>query len=112
MTSPNLFFLAFIATVLLTRVALYFKPIPSPTIKGFRLHHYMYGLVIAPIGILVSSPIILGIGLGLFLDEVPYLLIGGKNHKDNYSTRSLLGVLALIVIVYVTRNFLTRILLY
>ncbi len=45
MNPENVFFLVFLATVLVTRIYLYFWPIPSPTIRGFRLHHYMYGII-------------------------------------------------------------------
>lgn len=110
MPSPYLFFLIFLVTILITRIALYFKPTPSPTIKGFRLHHYMYGIVIGMIGIIFSNIILFGIGLGLFIDEVPYLIIGGKNHKDNYSAKSILGVLILVIIIFFSKSFLTKIL--
>jgi hypothetical protein len=107
----DLFFIVFLATILVTRIALYIRPTASPTIDGFRLHHYMYGIVIAIIGVLCKNIVVFSIGLGLLIDEIPYLIIHGKTHKDNYSEKSLAGVLILTLIVLLARNFLIKIVL-
>ena len=98
------FYLVFFITVLITRIFLYYKPTPSPTIKGFRMHHYMYGLVLAPLGILISSITIYAVGLGLFIDELGYLLIKGKNHQDNYSKKSLLLLAIFVILTYIFKE--------
>jgi len=104
MQPANLFFTIFFATVLITRVWLYFKPTPSPTIKGFRLHHWMTGLFILIISILINNLIGFAIGLGLFVDELTYLLMRGKNHSDNYSKTSLIGTALFVIIVFIFRE--------
>jgi hypothetical protein len=73
------FFLIFLATIIITRIFVYIKPIASPTINGLRLHHYMYGLILLVLSLFVKNILIYAIGLGLFLDELAYILIGGKN---------------------------------
>ena len=98
------FFIIFFITILVTRVFLYVHPTPSPTINGFRTHHYMYGLVLAPVGALVGSVTIFAVGVGLFVDELGYLLIGGKTHEENYSKASLLLLTLLIVLAYIFRE--------
>lgn len=95
------FFVIFFVTIILTRIFLYFRPISAPTICGFRTHHYMYGLIIAPIGALLGSVAIYAIGVGLFVDEFGYLLIRGKTHEENYSKLSLLLLGLFIVLVYI-----------
>lgn len=109
--NPDLFFIIFLATILVTRVALYFKPVPSPTIHEFRLHHYMYGTVLLIIGILITNLWCLAVGLGLFIDELPFLLIGGKTHADNYSVKSLVGVTVLVIVVFFLRGYIIKTLL-
>jgi len=98
------FFLIFIITVVVTRVFLYFKPIASPVIKGFRLHHYMYGLILSVLGIVLGSVTIFAIGIGLFVDELGFLLIGGKTHKENYSKLSLILLCTFVILVYIFKS--------
>jgi len=100
------FFLVFLATILVTRLFLYIFPLPSPTIKGFRMHHWMFGLIGVVIGIIFHSLLFYAIGLGLFVDELTYLLIGGKIHEDNYSKISLFGTVVFIIIVFIFKDYL------
>lgn len=95
----TIFFLIFFITVIITRVFLFVRPIASPTIQGFRMHHWMYGIFLILLGIVLGTMVIYAIGLGLFVDELTYILIRGKNHKDNYSIISLVGTFILIVLV-------------
>lgn len=102
----NYFFNIFILTILITRIFLFVSPISSPTVKKFRIHHYMYGVVGIFLGLLFHSIIIYGIGLGLFVDELTYLLIRGKTHKDNYSWTSLIGTVIFIILIFIFKSYL------
>ena len=106
MYQANLFIIVFLITLITIRIAVYLKPIPSPTSKGFRMHHYMYGIVLIPISILTNSIILFGIGTALFFDELTFLLIGGKTHKDNYSATSIMGTIGFAIILFIFRDFL------
>ncbi|OGN25406.1 MAG: hypothetical protein A2925_00015 [Candidatus Yanofskybacteria bacterium RIFCSPLOWO2_01_FULL_44_22] len=101
----NYFFLIFLATIIITRLFIFIYPISAPTFGKFRTHHYMYGLVGIFAGLSFHSIMIYAIGLGLFVDELTYLLIRGKNHKDNYSKISLLGTLFFAIIVFIFRKY-------
>lgn len=100
------FFPIFALTIALTRIALYIRPTASPTIGSFRLHHYMYGIVAAALGLASGSVVLYAIGLGLFVDELAYLLIRGKGHRDNYSPASLFGTLAFALLVFFLQRYL------
>ena len=104
MESGLYFFIIFLVTILITRLFLYLKSIPAPTIKGFRVHHYLYGLVLIPIGALLGNVTIYAIGLGLFIDELGFLVIGGKTHKDNYSWKSLSLLAIFIISVFILKK--------
>ena len=106
MNPENYFFIIFLATIIVTRIFLYFKPTPAPTIKGFRIHHYMYGIILIVISILIKNLTIYSIGLGLFIDELTYLIIKGKNHKDNYSKKSLIGTCLFIILIFFLRSYI------
>lgn len=100
------FFIIFLLTILLTRLFLFLHPTASPNIGRFRLHHYMYGIVGVLIGLAMHSLSVYAIGMGLFIDELTYLLIRGKDHVDNYSKLSLLGTLFFIIIVFLLKDYL------
>lgn len=104
----NNFFLIFAITIVATRLIIFFHPIPAPTIGKFRIHHYMYGLIAIAIGLTFQSIMLYAIGMGLFVDELTYLLMRGKTHKDNYSKISLLGTLILVTIVFIFKNYFVR----
>jgi len=106
MTIANEFFLIFLVTILLARSFLFFKPISSPTIKSFRLHHYMYGIVLVVLGLILKSVAVYAVGAGLFVDELTYLLIKEKTHADNYSRRSIVGAIIFVFLVFVFRKYL------
>ncbi len=108
--NPDIFFLIFFVTILATRIFVYLKPIPAPTFKGFRTHHWMYGLLLLIVGYLFRNVLTSAIGLGLFTDELSYILIGGKTHADNYSKISVLGTLLFVFIVFIFRTSLISIL--
>lgn len=105
MTGNN-FFIIFILTVIITRVLVFLFPISSPTFGKFRIHHYMYGIFGIILGLFFQSLIIYAVGWGLFIDELTYLLMRGKTHKDNYSKISLTGTLLFIVIILIFKDYL------
>jgi uncharacterized membrane protein YagU involved in acid resistance len=49
------FFLITLITIIITRVGVYIFNKPSPTIKNFRTHHWMFGLIFTIIFFLISS---------------------------------------------------------
>lgn len=102
--NQNYFFTLFLITILVTRIFLYIKPTPSPTIKGFRMHHWMYGVALIILSLIYSNIAFFAIGLGLFVDELSYIIIGGKSHKDNYSTKSIVGTLLFVILVYIFQD--------
>lgn len=103
MIIQNYFFSIFLLTIILIRFWLLIKPISSPKIKGFKLHHYMYGLLIIVFSFFVSNIILYAIGLGLFVDELPLLIkYNGKFHWKEYnSIYSRAGLVICIIIVFI-----------
>lgn len=102
------FYLVTTVTTLAVRLAVWLKPIASPTVSGFRLHHWMYGLTGVILCLLIAplrkSILALGISLGVFLDEAGYILINGKTHEDNYSPMSFILIMLLEVILFLCRK--------
>lgn len=97
------FYILFFLTILLTRVFLYYRRINGPLIRGLRIHHYMYGVVVVLVGIIVRSLPLYAIGLALFVDELTFLFMSPKDYTTYLSRKSLIGTLLLIFIVYLLR---------
>lgn len=102
------FFLVLFITILITRIWVYIFNRPSPTIKNFRTHHWMYGLLFTIILICISkiytNIYMLAVSMGIFLDEIGFIVIRGKNHEDNYSPKSFMILMFFILLLFIFRE--------
>ena len=68
----------------------------------------MYGLLLTIILLSISNfyknLYLLSISLGLFLDEIGFIIIKGKNHEDNYSSKSFMILLSFIILLFIFRE--------
>ncbi len=108
MYTPDTFFLIVLATIAITRVWLFRRPLASPKLFGFKLHHYMYGIAILIAGYFMKSILIYSIGAGLIVDELPFVLYlpKGFSWREYESKAMFTGVLILLVVIYFLRNHL------
>lgn len=102
------FFLFTLITVIITRVSVYMFNKPSPTIKNFRTHHWMFGLLFTILLFFISNfytnVYLLSISVGVFLDEIGFILIKGKTHEDNYSPKSFMIIMLFILLLFIFRE--------
>lgn len=102
------YFLLVLATIILTRILVYIFNKPSPTIKKFRIHHWMYGLIftiiIFAIAGIYKNVYLLAVSMGIFFDEIGFIFIRGKNHQDNYSPESFMIILFFILLLFLFRE--------
>lgn len=114
MLTHNSFFIIILVTVLVIRIFLHGAAVlqsksqrnivPKPTLKGFRIHHYVYGLLLIVAALFFKQVAILAMGLGFVIDEV-WLVIGLQSNDAEYlSYSSLLGALVLLVVFYLMRT--------
>ncbi len=106
MNIADTFFLIVFATVLITRIFLFIHPTPSPRVGPLRLHHWMFGLILIPLGIFLNSLLVYGIGVGLFIDELTFVLMGGKSHEENYLPISFVGTAFFVLLAFILRGYL------
>ena len=94
--------------ILITRIWVYLFSKPSPTIKNFRTHHWMYGLLFTIILFSISgfytNIYLLSISMGVFLDEIGFILIRGKTHEDNYNPKSFIVLFIFILLLFIFRE--------
>ena len=108
MTIYDKYILITMITILITRVLVYKFNKPSPTIKNFRTHHWMFGFVFSIILFLISNfytnMYLLSISNGIFLDEIGLIIIKGKTHEDNYSPESFMILIFFILLLFIFRE--------
>lgn len=114
MLSPLSFFLIVAGTVVIVRVFLHgaeilrqtyrWDIIPRPALFGLRVHHYVYGMALLIGGVFVGAELLVGIGIGLVIDEV-WFIVGLAANDDRYlSASSVLGAALILVCVYFVRD--------
>ena len=108
MTIYDKYFLFTTITIIITRVMVYIFNKPSPTIKNFRTHHWMFGLIFTIILFCISrfytNIYLLSISMGIFLDEIGFIIIRGKTHEDNYSPKSFMILMFFILLLFIFRE--------
>lgn len=108
MTLYDEYFLFTMITIIITRALVYMFNKPSPTIKNFRMHHWMFGLFLTVIFFCISkfytNIYLLSISTGVFLDEIGFIIIGGKTHEDNYSPESFMILIFFILLLFIFRE--------
>lgn len=113
MALSDQYFLFTLATILLTRIFVYLSKQPSPTIKNFRIHHWMYGLLSIIFLFCISSfytnIYLISISTGIFLDEIGFIFIKGKTHEDNYSPKSFIILIFFILLLFLFREYIINI---
>ena len=112
MNSADILFLVTTISIVIIRIWVYLFPKPSPTIKNFRTHHWMYGalftIILFSISIFYQNLYLLAISIALFLDEIGFILIKGKTHEDNYSPKSFIILLIFIILLFIFRQVIVN----
>ena len=108
MSISDKYFLLTMTTILLTRIGVYLFKKPCPTIKNFRIHHWMYGLfsiiILFCLARFYTNIYLLSISTGIFLDEIGFIIIRGKTHEDNYSPKSFMILLLFILLLFIFKE--------
>ncbi len=108
MTIYDQYFLFTMITVIITRVLVYVYNKPSPTIKNFRTHHWMFGLMSTILLFCISNYYtniyLLSISMGIFLDEIGFIILKGKSHEDNYSPESFMILIFSLLLLFILKE--------
>lgn len=113
-SDPNVFFWVIFGTVIVARAYLHGASllrrklgrnlVPHPSLRGVRIHHYVYGMVLCLIGLYIRSVGLIAIGFGLIADEV-WFVVGLHGDDTRYLSRSsLIGSAVMLLIVFLFRN--------
>ena len=117
MSNPDYFFLIFLGALVVIRLFAFISR-PAPTIKGFRMHHYMFGVPLLVVALIFHNLFLYVVSLALMVDELALVLLKGPGHKEEawngceeyHKEWSLIGALFFTFFVYLFRatllNFL------
>jgi hypothetical protein len=104
MSAANRFFIIFLATILLTRVFLYFVPFGAPDIGPLEVHHYMYGLILIAAGYALRNLLVYAVGFALVVDELMLFTTPARTWDEYYSLIFVGGTIVFTLLVYICRE--------
>ncbi|MEI6660072.1 MAG: hypothetical protein WCK91_01460 [bacterium] len=112
----TIFFSVFLITIICIRLFLLKWKIASQNlfpwlkVRGFYVHHYMYGLSMMLVAFLFRGTmfglVMYAVGLGFIIDEVPAHFIGRQTWDNYYKWRFNDWVIAFVFLVYVLRFYI------
>jgi len=107
MKKKNLFYLIFVLTIILVRLLVFLIPDVEITLGNFVVHHFWFGVLLLILGILVKRKIrfwFVAIGLGLALDQLVFILLGGGRDAQYWAWPSVVSVVVLAIFVFALRK--------
>ena len=102
----NELYLVILATVIITRLGIILLPEIDVKVGGMIIHHFWFGLIFFLIGLLIAvrlrrtKLLFLGVGFGLFLDELIFMILGGGNDREYWAILSSLGTITLLILLF------------
>ncbi|OGN29304.1 MAG: hypothetical protein A3A33_03760 [Candidatus Yanofskybacteria bacterium RIFCSPLOWO2_01_FULL_49_25] len=110
----NRYFFIYVATIIAIRIWLWYFPKHAPKIGDFQSHHYMVGLVLIAICLIVYKPILLAIGSALVVDEIPLFFIfktwnwPDDHWKQYHSWESIAMIVAISLLGYFALQYMVH----
>lgn len=110
MKKENIFYLILVLTILVIRTWVFFFPLRRIIISGVLINHFWLGIILILFSLLLPKKylklrvVAFPIGLGLIIDELIFIILGGGTVNDYWSIYSLSGVIILMVIVFILRS--------
>lgn len=117
MKKENLFYLILLLTILITRISVIIVPEVDIKILNVIIHHFWFGVVLSLTGLLISKEranlkiLLFGIGAGLIIDQLIFMILGAGLDVQYWALPSLLGAIVISLVVYPVRIKLTNFLL-
>ena len=110
MKKESFFYLLFILTILSVRILVMVFPEIDLNVSGVIIHHFWFGVILIFLVFLIPKQkiylkmLFLGLGGGLILDELVFILLGAGNDKEYWALPSLIGTVIFTMIVYPFRK--------
>jgi|TARA_Y100000310_G_C20000184_1_gene498125 peptidoglycan/LPS O-acetylase OafA/YrhL len=117
MKRENLFYLILIVTILIIRISIIIVPEVDIKFLDIVIHHFWFGVILMIIGVIVPKQkvypkiLLYGIGAGLIVDQLIFMILGAGKDKEYWALPSLLGTIIIVLVIYPIRTKVTNFLL-
>ncbi len=117
MKEENKFYLLIVGTIFIIRISIMIVPNVDITIFNNVIHHFWWGIALLVTGFIIPENkkslkiVFYGIGLGLVIDQLVFMILGGGGDTEYWSLPSLGGAVVGAIILYLRRKEVLRFLL-
>jgi len=117
MKKGDLFYIFSFITFLFVRIYLFLFQNKHIYIRGILIHHFYIGLILFLTGIFLFkfyqtfSLVIFGVGAGLIVDELVFILLGGGLTPQYLSPISFNGAIVCMILLFIFRKKVVSILM-
>lgn len=117
MKRENLFYLIFVLTILIVRISVITMPEFHIIFSDMLIHHFWFGIILLLVGLIMPKNkeypkiFLYGIGAGLIIDQLVFMILGAGRNKEYWALPSLLGAIIITFIIFPIRQKLTNFLL-
>ncbi len=112
-----MFYLILIATILIVRISIIIVPEVDIKFLDIVIHHFWFGIILMIIGLVIPKQkvypkiFLYGIGAGLIIDQLIFMILGAGKDKEYWALPSLLGTIIIALVIYPIRTKITNFLL-
>lgn len=109
-----MFYLILIATILITRISIIIVPEVNIKFLDIVIHHFWFGVILMIIGLIIPKQkvypkiLLYGIGAGLIIDQLIFMILGAGKDKEYWALPSLLGTIIIALVIYPIRTKVTN----
>jgi hypothetical protein len=117
MKRENLFCLLIILTIIIARISVIIVPEVDIRFLDIIIHHFWFGVILLFIGLIISKKkeylkiFLYGIGIGLIIDQLVFMILGAGKDKQYWALPSLLGTIIITIIIWKFRLKITNFIL-
>ena len=114
MKKENLLYLTIILSILAVRLVAFLYP-KHLIIFGLLIHHFWTGVLLMTISLLLLRKqknfnfIIFGIGFGLVLDELGFMILGAGSFPEYWALPSVISAVFFLIISYIFKDRIYKI---
>lgn len=110
MKKEDLLFLIVASSVLIARLSVAIFPNVDIYILGLNFHHFWLGLIVLLLSLFlvraksILGLIVFGFGLGLMIDQLVFMILGGGSDIEYWSYTSIAGTLLLVIMLFISKE--------
>ena len=98
-----------ISTIILVRISIIIFPEIDVKIANFVIHHFLFGVILIILSYFIPKHCnlkvwIMGLGIGLFIDQLVFVILGAGKDAQYWAFPSFAGALGLSLLIFPFRE--------